>query len=59
MAEQSNYMTAMRTYFGLQPGQNPTSFSQEMKALTEEDTAWFRAQLPTVGYQIIADPEVA
>ncbi len=59
MTEQSSYTAAMRTFFGLLPGQTPHSFWHEMKALSEEDNAWFRAQLPKVGYQIIADPEVA
>lgn len=59
MIEQSSYMAAMRTYFGLQPGQTAHSFLLEMKALTEEDNAWFRAQMPNVGYQIIADTEGA
>ena len=59
MIEQSSYMAAMRTYFGLQPGQTAHSFLLEMKALTEDDNAWFRAQLLQVGYQISADPEVA
>ena len=59
MTDQSSYTAAMRTFFGLLPGQTPHSFLREMKALTEEDNAWFRAQLPKGGYQIITDAEGA
>ena len=47
------FVAAMKDYFGYKTGQTPTSFMQEMKALTDEDKAWFRANLPSVGYEIV------
>jgi hypothetical protein len=59
MAKQMTFVAAMRDYFGLKPGQAPASFLQEMKALTDNDKAWFRAELPKVGYEIVASPIAA
>jgi hypothetical protein len=47
------FAAAMKDYFGYQPGKTATDFMQEIKALTPEDKAWFRANLPSVGYEII------
>lgn len=48
------FAAAMRDYFGVLPGGNAASFFAELKALTDEDKAWFRANLPSVGYEIVS-----
>jgi hypothetical protein len=44
----------MKDYFGFLPGQNMTAFFAELKALSAEDREWFKANLLSVGYQVIA-----
>lgn len=46
------FVAACKDYFGLKPGQTLGEFAQEIKALTEEDRAWFKAEFTKVGYQI-------
>jgi len=50
------FVSAMRDYFGYLvidgAQETPSQFLQELKKLTDEDKAWFRANLPTVGYEI-------
>lgn len=53
MAKQLSFVQAMKDYFGLKPQQTALGFMQEMKALSDEDKAWFRANLPKVGYEIV------
>jgi len=52
MAKILSFVEAMRDYFGLKEGQTLSDFYQELKALSTEDRAWFRQELPKVGYEI-------
>ena len=52
--KQMSYVEAMKDYFGFLPGQNMTAFFAELKALSAEDREWFKAELLSVGYQVIA-----
>ncbi len=47
-----SFAAAMKDYFGPLPGGNSMGFLQELKALTDDDKKWFRANLPSVGYEI-------
>ena len=57
-----SFVVAMKDYFNSTPSlyngepivQTPSAFLQEMKKLNDADKAWFRAQLPSVGYEIQA-----
>lgn len=48
------FLTAMRDYFGMKPGQTAMEFMQEIKALNTAERDWFKANLATVGYEITA-----
>lgn len=48
-----SFVSAMLDYFG-KNGKDSQAFMGEIRALTDEDRAWFKAELPKVGY-IIAD----
>lgn len=48
------FIQSMKDYFGLREGKTNIDFMQEIKALSDEDKAWFRAELPKVGYEIVA-----
>ena len=50
--KQLTSVKAMLDYFGTN-GKDNMAFMKEMKALTDEDKAWFRANLPSVGYEIV------
>lgn len=52
-AKKLSLVAALKDYFGMKPDQNAMGFMQEIKALTPEDKAWFRANLPSVGYEIV------
>lgn len=45
------FIAAIKDYFGPNPDGVP--LLNELKALTSEDRAWFRANLATVGYEIV------
>ena len=47
------YVAAMLDYFGKKQGQSSIEFMNELRALEDVDKAWFRAHLPTVGYEIV------
>ena len=47
-----SFVQAMMHYFGKHPGQTTQQFAQELNALAAEDKAWFRANLPSVGYNL-------
>lgn len=49
------FVQALRDYFGPRPGSNgtPGEFLKELQALTADDKAWFKANLATVGYEIV------
>lgn len=53
MAKKMSLTAALKDYFGYKEGQNAMGFMQELKALTAEDKAWFRTNLPSVGYEIV------
>ncbi len=58
--EAMTFVAAMRDYFNAKPSiflgepikQTPSQFLQEMKALTQADKDWYKANLATVGYTI-------
>lgn len=52
MAKKMSLVAAMKDYFGLLPGKSAMDFLKEWKALSDEDKAWFKANLPSVGYEI-------
>ena len=56
MAEkiQKSFTAAMRDYFGFREGKTLQDFSQELRALTPQEKDWFKEQLETVGYEIVA-----
>jgi hypothetical protein len=62
MAKAMSFVTAMKDYFNTSPSlysekplvQTPSEFLQELKKLTDDDKAWFRQHLGTVGYEIQA-----
>ena len=47
-----SFPMAMKDFFGLKSGQTTMDFITELKELTEDDKAEFRALLPSVGYKI-------
>lgn len=51
--QQKSFTAAMLDYFGKKPGQSNSDFLKEIKELTEADKAWFSANLPSVGYEIV------
>ena len=52
MAKQATFAAAMKEFFGLKPGQSLQGFAAELKALSDEEKAFFRAGLEQNGYQI-------
>ena len=52
--KQMPFISAMKNYFGIKSGQTSLEFMAEIKALTAEDREWFKANLPKVGYEIVA-----
>lgn len=54
MAEmkKTSFVMAMREFFGFKEGQTLSQFSEELKALTPEDRAFFARELKTVGYEV-------
>lgn len=50
---QKSLLAAMREYFGFRPGQGLGDFSNEIKALTPDDRAYFEAEFKKAGYDII------
>lgn len=52
--KQMTFITAMKDYFGLKANQTAMDFMQEIKTLNPIEREWFRTNLATVGYEIIA-----
>lgn len=52
--KQMTFISAMKDYFGMKSGQTSMEFMGEIKALTAADRDWFKANLPKVGYEIVA-----
>ena len=52
--KQMTFVQAMKDYFGLRTGTTNTDFIKEIQQLTTEDKAWFRENLPKVGYEIVS-----
>lgn len=50
---QKSFTAAMLDYFGKKPNQSNSQFLAEIKELSPEDRAWFEANLPSVGYEIL------
>ncbi len=46
------FVAAIKDYFGPHPDDVP--LLNELKALTSEDRTWFKENLKTVGYEIVA-----
>ncbi len=53
MAKKMSFTAAMKDYFGYKEGETAIGFMNELKTLTANDKAWFRANLPNVGYEIV------
>lgn len=51
--EKLSFTTACLKYFGKKDKQTNTEFMQEIRALTDEDKAYFTALFPSVGIQIV------
>ena len=47
-----NFVAAMKDFFGNRPGSNLMDFAKELKDLSKEDRAYFKAGLEQVGYTI-------
>ena len=47
-----NFVAAMKDFFGNRPGKGLMDFAAELKELTSEDRAYFKAGLEQVGYTI-------
>ncbi len=52
------FMSAMRHFFGTKPGQTIVQFRDELKALTDDDKAYFRKHLIADGYIMKDSDEV-
>ena len=50
---QITFTKAIVEYFGKKPGQTTNEFMQELKALTDEDRAYFKREFAKIGYEII------
>ena len=50
---QSSFIKACKEYFGFKPGQNLAGFMEEIKALTQDDRAYFIREFAKVNYEII------
>lgn len=51
--EQMKFLPACLKYFGKKEGQSNSDFMQEVRDLTPEDRAYFKALFPSVGIQIV------
>lgn len=54
MAKQMKFASAMMDFFGRHPGQTLSQFMEELRALSDAERAWFKANLAKVGYEIVA-----
>lgn len=52
MKEPMSLTKALKDFFGFKPDQNLSGFVAEVKALTAEDRAYFKAGLEQNGYTI-------
>lgn len=52
--KKSTFIAAMKEYFGLKSGQTSMEFMAEIKALDATEREWFKTNLATVGYEIVA-----
>lgn len=52
MKKQMTFVVAMKDFFGLKEGQNAAGFMAEIKALDQNDRAYFKAGLEQNGYEI-------
>lgn len=52
--KQMTFISAMKDYFGMKQRQTSMEFMAEIKALTVQDRDWFKANLPSVGYEIVS-----
>lgn len=53
MQRQMTFTQALVEYFGKRQGETLPEFTQEIKALTPADRAYFKAEFAKVGYVII------
>lgn len=51
---ETSFAAAMRDFFGMLPEKKLADFMIELKALTDEDREFFRAELIRVGYTLKA-----
>ena len=47
-----SFLSAMMDFFGLIDGQNRMAFGKECQSLSDDDKAYFRAGLESVGYSL-------
>lgn len=52
--KEMSFVEAMKDYFGFLPGQNMSQFFAELKVLTPDERQWFKDNLATVGYKVVA-----
>jgi hypothetical protein len=50
---QMSFTKAIVEYFGKRPTQSTGEFMQEIKALSPQDRAWFKAEFAKMGWEII------
>lgn len=51
--QQMTFTKAIVEFFGKKPGQSTTDFMAEIKALTEADRAYFKAEFAKIGVEIV------
>lgn len=54
MPRKCTFVVAMKEFFGLLPGQKLTDFMVELKALNDNDKAYFQKGLEQNGYEIVS-----
>lgn len=52
--KQMSFVEAMKDYFGFLSGQNMSQFFAELKVLSPAEREWFKKELATVGYEVVA-----
>lgn len=49
---QKTFVTALKDFFGYKPGQTAMEFVAEVKALSPDDRAYFKAEFAKIGIEI-------
>jgi len=56
MKQDTTFAGAMMDFFGRKEGQSLQAFATEIRELSAEEKAWFRAELEKLGYTFKALP---